>query len=81
MSFATDSTLGAAPVATRVAQAFAARIADSDAVVRSWVKAVHAAHVRRATFRQLNALDDRTLRDIGLTRDMIHSAVENLELD
>ena len=81
MSYANDSTAVAAPVATRVAQAFAATIAESNTVVRRWVKAVRAANVRRATFRQLSALDDRTLRDIGLSRDTIHAAVDNLEVD
>jgi uncharacterized protein YjiS (DUF1127 family) len=37
-------------------------------------------HIRRGTRAALRSLDDRTLRDIGLTRGEIESAVEDLDV-
>ena len=48
---------------------------------RSLVKAIVRAHERHATIRELMALDDRTLKDIGVRRDEIYSVVEELGKD
>ncbi len=47
-------------------------------VGRALAKAIVRAHKRRATIRDLMALDDRTLKDIGVRRDDIYSVVEEL---
>ena len=41
-------------------------------------RSFHAARQRRNAIRQLNTLEDRLLRDIGITRDQIPEAVEGL---
>jgi uncharacterized protein YjiS (DUF1127 family) len=43
-----------------------------------WLRLI-AWHIRRGTRAALGSLDDRTLRDIGLTRSEIESAVQNLD--
>ncbi len=45
-------------------------------VIRSLARAIVRAHKRHATIRELMTLDDRTLKDIGLHRSQIPSAVE-----
>jgi len=43
-----------------------------------WASRVAAAWGRRATIKTLHELDDRTLRDIGLARDQIETAISQL---
>ncbi len=55
--------------------------ADSRAridVVRSVIQAISRGHQRRVAICELEALDDRTLRDIGLHRGHIHTVVNTL---
>lgn len=80
MSYSNNSAYAQASAASRVAGAAFEAIAEFNNAVRSWVAEMHREHVRRATFRQLNSLDDRTLTDIGLTRDSIHEAVKSLDM-
>ncbi len=47
-------------------------------VVRSIIQAIIRGHQRRVAIRELEALDDRTLRDIGLHRGQIHTVVNTL---
>ena len=47
-------------------------------LIRSAGQAVVRAYERRAAIRQLEALDDKMLRDIGLHRGQIHLAVNGL---
>ena len=47
-------------------------------VVRSVIQAIIRGHRRRVAIRELAALDDRTLRDIGLHRGQIHTVVNTL---
>ena len=42
------------------------------------IKAIRQGHKRRVSIRQLSALDDYILRDIGLSRPEIRSAVDGL---
>jgi uncharacterized protein YjiS (DUF1127 family) len=46
----------------------------TSAVAREW-QAYRIAHMRRAAMKQLNSLDDRDLKDIGLRRCEIYTAV------
>ncbi len=48
---------------------------------RALVKAIVRAHKRGAYHRALHALDDRTLKDIGVRHDDIYSVVEELWKD
>ncbi len=42
------------------------------------IQAIIRGHQRRVAIRELAALDDRTLRDIGLHRGQIHTVVDTL---
>ncbi len=42
------------------------------------IQAIIRGHQRRVAIRQLGALNDRTLRDIGLHRGQIHTVVDTL---
>ncbi len=42
------------------------------------IQAIIRGHKRRVAIRELEALDDRTLRDIGLHRGQIHTVVSTL---
>jgi uncharacterized protein YjiS (DUF1127 family) len=44
-----------------------------------WARRLSAAWRRRAAINAIHELDDRTLRDIGLARDQIETAVAELE--
>ncbi len=46
--------------------------------VRSVIQAIVRGHKRRVAIRELEALNDRTLRDIGLHRGEIHTVVNTL---
>ena len=80
MSYANNYAYVQAPASSRVAAAVFAAVAESNNVVARVVSAVRKEYVRRATFRQLSQLDERTLSDIGLTRDSIRDAVDNLDV-
>lgn len=47
-------------------------------IVRSVIQAIVRGYQRRVAIRELAALDDRTLRDIGLHRGQIHAVVNTL---
>ncbi len=53
-------------------------LASAIDLVRSAAKAVIREHKRWAAVRALSALNDRTLKDIGLHRSQIHSVVNEL---
>jgi uncharacterized protein YjiS (DUF1127 family) len=42
-----------------------------DGILNRWIRSMN----KRATIRQLERLDDRELRDIGMTRDSIKASV------
>ncbi len=42
------------------------------------IQAIIRGHQRRVAIRELEALNDRTLRDIGLHRGQIHTVVDTL---
>jgi uncharacterized protein YjiS (DUF1127 family) len=44
-----------------------------------WARRLAAPWGRRAAIQALHELDDRTLRDIGLARDQIETAIAELE--
>ena len=46
--------------------------------MRSIIQSIVRDHKRRVAIRELEALDDRTLRDIGVHRSQIHLAVNGL---
>ena len=79
MSYSNESTYFESPAA-RVAGAVFAAVAEFSSTARRWAAAVRADYVRRATFRQLHELDDRTLYDIGLTRDSIRDVVKGMDV-
>ena len=54
------------------------RLASAIDLVRSATKAIIRAHERWAAVRALSALNDRTLKDIGLHRSQIPSVVEQI---
>jgi uncharacterized protein YjiS (DUF1127 family) len=63
----------------RRARRWLAFAADVERTLRAlWLRLI-AWHVRRGTRAALSALDDRTLRDIGLTRSEIESAAQNFD--
>jgi uncharacterized protein YjiS (DUF1127 family) len=78
--FASGSRVGSAGSATlrRARQwlGFAAGVERTLGAL--WLRLV-AWHIRRGTRAALSALDDRTLRDIGLTRGEIESVVQDLD--
>ncbi len=59
-----------------VRQALRGLIRGIVGAVRQGAEALQRWHRRRVTYRELMALDDRLLRDIGLRRDQIPAAVE-----
>ena len=61
----------AAYVTTLVPQAGPRPVSTDDNALRTWRK-------RRIAIRELRALDDHTLKDIGLSRSQIPSVVEGL---
>jgi uncharacterized protein YjiS (DUF1127 family) len=46
--------------------------------IGNWANRLVAPWGRRATIKTLHELDDRTLRDIGLARDQIETAISQL---
>ena len=69
---------GRALRAQAVRQALRDLIRGIVGAVRQGAEALQRWHRRRVTYRELMALDDRLLRDIGLRRDQIPAAVEGL---
>ena len=61
----------AAYVTTLVPQASPRPVSANDSAFNTW-------HKRRIAIRELRALDDHTLKDIGLSRSQIPSVVEGL---
>ncbi len=61
-----------------VRQALRGLIRGIVGAVRQGAEALQRWHRRRVTYRELMALNDRLLRDIGLRRDQIPAAVEGL---
>ena len=61
----------AAYVTTLVPQASSRPVSTDDNALRTWRK-------RRIAIRELGALDDHTLKDIGLSRSQIPAVVEGL---
>src|SRR5215470_119061 len=66
-------------VAEGIRSAAAELAAAAWSLVRNWRKAHAVRRERKAAIRALAALDDRTLRDIGLGRSEIESAVYDPE--
>ncbi len=64
--------------AQAVRQALGGLIRGIVGAVRQGAEALQRWHRRRVTYRELMALDDRLLRDIGLRRDQIPAAVDGL---
>ncbi len=64
--------------AQAVRQALRGLIRGSVGAVRHGAEALQRWHRRRVGYRELMALDDRLLRDIGLRRDQIPAAVDGL---
>ena len=64
--------------AQAVRQALRGLIRGSVRAVRHGAEALQHWHRRRVTYRELMALDDHLLHDIGLHRDQIPAAVEGL---
>ncbi len=62
--------------AQAVRQALRGLIRGIVGAVRQGAEALQRSHRRRVAYRELMALDDRLLRDIGLHRDQIPAAVE-----
>ncbi len=62
--------------AQAVRQALRGLIRGIVGAVRHGAEALQRSHRRRVGYRELMALDDRLLRDIGLRRDQIPAAVE-----
>ncbi len=69
---------GRALRAQAVRQALRGLIRGSVGAVRQGAEALRRWHLRRVTYRELMALDDRLLHDIGLRRDQIPAAVKGL---
>ena len=72
--------------ATSFTSSTAVRPATSGGLARfvrrigSWLRAVVADWDRRAAMKALHQLDDRALRDIGISRGQIERAVHGLDL-
>lgn len=62
----------------RLAGGFRKGAAYVAAALRRVVRAIHAGQQRRAALRELRALNDHTLRDIGLSRAEIRTAIDEL---
>ena len=73
-------------IATSMTSTAAVRAAPSGALGRVgrriaiWMRAIAADWNRRAAMKALHQLDDRALRDIGLSRCQIEQAVHGLDL-
>lgn len=71
-------SVAADPLDDVVSRAAYRLIEAIDRVVRGMGRKIRAGRVRRATIRELSALDDGTLADIGLHRSQIRSVAHAL---
>jgi len=78
MTTSNGSTYTEVPASVRVASALADTVLESTSSVRRLFAALRRDRQRRETLRQLRALDDRLLADIGLSRADMHEVVDRL---
>jgi uncharacterized protein YjiS (DUF1127 family) len=73
MTMLTNMQLAAVSSSRRSAKLLLARLTR---LVNDWVAAAIVRRERKAAFFALHSLDDRDLKDVGLTRGDIHEALE-----